>query len=375
MNRAAELKIALVHDYLAQEGGAERVLHIFQELFPQAPTYTLFYDQAKMGGLYRGKDIRTSYLQKAPGIFKHYQWYLALMPSATESYDLSQYDFVLSSASAFAKGVITQQDAYHLCYCHTPTRYLWSDTHSYVKELHYPAVIKKILPPLLSRLRVWDLSAANRVDGFIANSNYIANRISKYYQRQSKVIYPPVDVEKFKVSNEVGNYYLAGGRLVAYKRFDLVVQAFNQLKMPLKIFGAGPELEHLKKIANRNIQFVGRVGDEKLVDLYSHAVAYIHPQVEDFGITAIESMASGRPVVAYKVGGAAETVIENKTGIFFDDQSWEALADTIVRFNDNSFNSADIRRHAEAFSISTFKANIKSTIEEIMNKPEHERRY
>ncbi|MDD5342392.1 MAG: glycosyltransferase [Patescibacteria group bacterium] len=356
------MKIALIHEHLAQDGGAERVLQAFQEIYPDAPIYVLVYDRNHANPVFRDKKIKTSFLQKLPLGIRHYQWFLPWMPTAVEKYDLTEFDVVLSSASAFAKGVITQPDALHICYCHSPTRYLWSDTHSYIKELHYPRFIKRLIPFFLPRIRIWDQMAAQRVDEFIANSVAVQKRIEKYYRRPSTVIHPPVDIEKFSIAKDVGNYYLIGGRLVPYKRFDLAIQAFNQLGLPLKVFGSGLEEERLKKMAKSNIEFLGSVTEEQKAELMRHAKAFLYPQEEDFGITAIEAMASGRPVIAYAKGGALETVVDGKTGVLFQDQNWAALADTVLRFKPETFDPETIRRHAEEFSLPRFKQKIKDFI-------------
>ena len=357
------MKIALIHDHLIQEGGAERVLQILQEIYPQAPTYTLLYDKEKLGQLFKNKVIKTSFLQNWPGALKHYQWFLPFMPIATESYDLMDYDVVISSCSAMAKGVITRSNTLHFCYCHTPTRYLWSDTHRYVEELKYNRIVKKIIPLTLNKLRSWDQLAAQRVDFFIANSKNVADRIKKYYRRESIIIHPPVDTGKFQISKKIEKYFLTGGRLVAYKRFDLAIQAFNRLGIPLKIFGTGPEERKLRELAKPNVEFLGKIKPDELSKIYSQAMAFIHPQIEDFGITAVESMASGRPVIAYASGGACETVVERKTGKFFDEQTWEALADAVVRFKAEDFNPIEIKNYAEQFSVERFKEEIKNFVE------------
>lgn len=357
------MKVALIHDHLIQNGGAENVLRSMQSIWPDAPTFTLFYDPKKLPD-FKDKDIRTSFLQKMPLALKKYQWYITLMPTATEHYDLSEFDVVVSSSSAFSKGVITRHDAIHLCYCHTPTRYLWSDTHSYVEELRIPKIVKAILPPVLSRLRLWDKSAADRVDTFIANSETVRHRIKKYYGKESGVIHPPVDVADFSLSNKPKKFFLVGGRIVAYKRFDLIVEAFNKTNLPLKVFGSGPLEKELRKHAKSNIEFLGRVSDEKRAELFSNCIAFLHPQEEDFGITPIEAMASGRPVIAYRKGGATETVIEGVTGEFFDEQSWEELADHLIRFDESRFDPKEIRKHAEQFSKAIFEKRLKDFVEE-----------
>ncbi len=358
------MKIAIVHDHLTQVGGAEQVLKILHEMWPDAPIYTLLYDEKKLGGIFPKEKIQTSFLQKLPGAIKHYQWYLPLMPTATESYDLAGFDAVVSSSSAFAKGIITQSDTVHICYCHTPTRYLWSDTHTYIQGLPYPRFVKGALPIILNKLRIWDQVSSQRPDAFVANSGFVSKRIEKYYKRKSSVIYPPVDTKNFFISPSIDKYYLTGGRIVPYKRFDLTIQAFNQLGIPLKIFGDGPQLGYLKKIAKGNIEFLGRVDDSELSKFYSRCMAFIHPQVEDFGITSVEAMASGRPVIAYSGGGARETVEHGITGEFFEEQAWEALADTIVRFKPEKYDSNIIKNHAEKFNVERFKKEIKKCIEQ-----------
>ena len=352
------MKIALVHDHLTQVGGAERVLKIFHDLFPQAPIFTLIHDPAKMGALLEGADIRESFLRSVPLGRRKYQWLLPLMPTATEGYDLSGYDIVLSSASAFAKGVVTKSTTLHICYCHTPTRYLWTDTHDYIRELRAPRITKWLLPFLFTRLRVWDAHAATRVDRFIANSRTVQERITKYYRRDSSVIFPPVQVDSLHCGRGAGEYYLAGGRLVSYKRFDISIDAFNRLGLPLKIFGDGPEMAKLKKRAKNNIEFVGGVSDQERAKLYQNCIAYLHPQEEDFGITPVEAMASGRPVIAYAAGGALETVVDGVTGTFFYDQDYAALIDAILHFDASHYDASVIRSYALKYSVERFKKEI-----------------
>ncbi|MEK7625182.1 MAG: glycosyltransferase [Patescibacteria group bacterium] len=356
------MKIALVHDYLSQDGGAEKVLRAFRELWPDAPIFVLFHDRAKLPD-FDPELIRESYLSHLPFVSTKFQWYLPLMPGATERFNLDGFDLVLSSTSAFAKGILTSPDTLHISYCHSPTRYLWSDTHSYVADLPYNRIVKMFLPRLISRLRLWDKMSADRVDQFIANSRTVQNRIQKYYRRDSLVIHPPVDFEKFFISKNVGKYFVAGGRLVPYKNLDLVIRTFNRLRLPLKIFGVGPESARLRKIAKDNIEFLGKISDEQKAELFSGAAAFIHPQLEDFGITPLEAMASGRPVIAFAEGGATETVVPGETGVFFREQTWESLFEAVLHFNSLAWDSEKIREHAGKFRAENFKLAIRDYVE------------
>lgn len=356
------MKVALLHDYLNQAGGAERVLLALAELYPDAPIYTLIHDKKRLTG-FSNHDIRTSFLQKMPFASSKIRWYLPLMPTAIEQINLSDYDVVISSTSALIKGVITHPQTLHICYCHTPTRYLWSEAHQYHKEIKEGKVIRYFLPYLLNRLRLWDQVAAQRVNHFIANSNFIAQRIKNYYNRDSTVIYPPVDTENYHISENLGNYYLIISRLKPYKKVDLVIKAFNKLNLPLKIIGTGEEEEKLKKMAKPNIEFLGAVSEIAKQKYLANCLALIHPQIEDFGLTAIEAMASGRPVIAYAEGGALETVVEDKTGKFFTEQSWEPLIDLIIKFKPLDFNPREIKNYAEKFNTQNFYSQIKKFIE------------
>jgi glycosyltransferase involved in cell wall biosynthesis len=287
------------------------------------------------------------------------------MPTAVEELDLSEYDVVISSSSALIKGVITHPHTLHICYCYTPTRYLWSDAHIYHKEVPEARFVRPILPFLLNGLREWDYLAAQRVDHFIAQSNFIAQRIKNYYHKDSSaVIYPPTDTENFYISPEIGNYYLIISRLKPYKKVDLTVKAFNKLNIPLKIIGIGEEEKKLKKMAKPNIEFLGHVPEAEKRRLLSQCIALIHPQEEDYGLTPIEAMASGRPVIAYQAGGALETVIDDKTGKLFSEQSWEALIDTVIKFKHKDYNPQEIKQHAEGFNSQKFYSQIRNFVQD-----------
>ncbi|MBU1177687.1 glycosyltransferase [Patescibacteria group bacterium] len=358
------MKVALVHDFLNQVGGAEKVLQVFHELFPKAPVFTITYDRSETGDTFDDMDVRTSFIQNLPGGPRRYKWYLGWMPAAIEQFDLSSYDVVLSDCSAYSKGVVTKPETLHICYCHSPTRYLWSDTHSYTEELKQPSIIKKGLPIILNRIRLWDRQAAERVDNFITNSENVADRIKKYYYRDSDVIYPPVEVSSFNQPVKPEDYYLIVSRLRPYKRVDLAIEAFNALEFPLKVVGTGEESKKLKKLANDNIEFLGPVSDEEKNKLLASCKGFIHPQEEDFGIAAVEAMAAGRPVIAYKKGGALETVVEGVTGEFFEDQTPWSLVDTVREFKADKYDPVAIQKRVADFDTSIFKKKIKNYVEE-----------
>lgn len=359
----AHPKVALVHDYLVQDGGAERVLAVLQEMFPSAPTFVLIHDRNHSHPIFDGKDIRTSFLDKWPLAHRAYQWYLPLMPVAAEHLDLSGYDLVISSSISFAKGVIVDPSAKHICYCHTPTRFLWQDRLGYLNDLPQPRFIRMILPPLLHRLRQWDRIAADRPDMLITNSEISRQRIRRYYNRDATIIHPPVDVSRIPLSTERGAYWLAGGRLVGYKRFDLVVKAFAKLNVPLKIFGTGPELKKLYSLAGPRTTFLGHVPDMKKIELYQKCIGFISPQLEDFGITTVEAMAAGKPVITFDKGGGAETVIPGVTGEHIEAQTWEDIGDAVIRFDASRYNPYRIRAQAETFSTDRFKKQLRDFLD------------
>jgi glycosyltransferase involved in cell wall biosynthesis len=366
------MKVALIHDHLAQDGGAEKVLKVFTEMFPEAPIFTLLCEPGNAAKNYCGRQIDTSIIQKFPGGVHHYQWYMPFMPMAVEFFDLSKYDLVISDSASFAKGVITKPETLHIDYCHTPTRYLWSDTHQYINELKYNKWFKKVISLALNYVRIWDRLAADRVDCFIANSEIVKRRIAKYYRRDAEVIYPPVDTEFYNVLPEYTDeelkkekYFLAGCRLAPYKRVDIIIKVFKEMPdKKLKIFGNGVDENRLKKLAigAGNIQFLGRVNNQVLAKLYCNAQAFIHPQEEDFGISAVEAMACGVPVIAFEKGGAKETVISMQTGVFFKEQTAVALKKAIKEFETIDFDKKKIRSQAEKFSIANFKAQINDFI-------------
>lgn len=356
------MKVAIIHDHLAQMGGAEKVLQVLQEMYPDAPIYTLMYDKENIKKNFPNSDIKASIIQKLPGSLKHYRWYMPFMPMAIEFCDLRDFDLIISSASAFAKGVITSPDSLHICYCHTPTRYLWSDTHQYVNELKYNKYFKKIISLILNYIRMWDRLAADRVDVFVANSKTVQKRIKKYYKRDSEIIYPNIEDSVFYISEKQEDYFLTGCRLVPYKRNDILIDVFKKLnknsdkKYKLKIFGDGIDMERLKNLAgdDENIEFLGRVSYEERNMLYSKCQAFINPQREDFGITMVEAMASGRPVIALRQGGATETVIEGETGLFFNEENSDSIAEVVRKFNNYTWHPENIRKHALKYSKANF---------------------
>ncbi len=347
----AGLKVALVHEFLTQLGGAERVLLALLELFPEATVHTLVFDRTALGAQFDNFKIKTSFIQdfllKSGLGLKRYKWTLAMMPRAIESFDFTSFDLVFSDSSAFAKGVVVPKNIPHISYIHTPTRYLWQDSQYYLKTSGLPKIIKPLVSKILANLKNWDFTAAQKPTILIANSYEVAKRIKDYYQRDSIVVQPFVLVDKFKIG-VVKNYFLIAGRLVPYKHYDIVIQAFNKLKLPLKVVGDGCDRSRLEKMnTNPATKFLGRVSDRRLAKLYSGARAYIFPALEDFGITPLEAMACGRPVIAYRAGGSLETIIEDKTGLFFDhqtSQSLEAAVSDFIRV-EAGFKASQIRRH------------------------------
>jgi glycosyltransferase involved in cell wall biosynthesis len=358
------MNIAIVHDYLNQYGGAEKVVEVLHEVFPDAPIYTSIYLPQNLPESFQKMDIRTSFMQKLPFLKTHFKKYLMLYPKAIESFDLSGYDVVLSSSSAFAKGSGVGSETLHICYCYSPMRFVWN-YESYIEKEEFGFVTRKILPFFVSRLKKWDLRTNGGVNHFIAISRSIQDRIWRCYQRDSEMIYPPVNVSGFEIEKEVSDYFLIVSRLNAYKRIDLVIEAFNRLGLPLKIIGDGPYRKNLERMARPNIEFLGKVPADVLAEKYSRCRALIFPGDEDFGIVPVEAQACGRPVIAYAAGGALETVIENVTGVFFRMPTADSLMEAISRFVhiESSFNPAQIRSNSFRFDEEIFKREIKRFIE------------
>jgi glycosyltransferase involved in cell wall biosynthesis len=316
-------------------------------------------------------------MQKLPLVTRYHQPYLPVYPFAMESIDLRGYDLVLSSSSAFGKGVITRPETLHICYCHTPMRWCWN-YEEYVEREHLGKVARGVLPFLISGLRMWDQVSAMRVDHFIANSPVIAGRIQKYYRREAVVIPPPVEADRFLFdpATEPEDYFLVLSRLIPYKRVDLAIQACNRLRLPLVVIGGGRDLEALKKMAGPTIRFLGRLPDEEVLYYLARCRAFLFPGDEDFGITPLEAQASGRPVIAYGSGGALTSVVDGVTGVFFKEQTVDSLAEVLASFDERQFDSTAIRNHALEFDISRFRRRILQFVEAKYNeaqtnKPEH----
>jgi len=356
------MKLAIVHDYLNQFGGAERVVSAMHSVFPDAPVFTSIFDRKNMPEEFSRMDVRTTFMQRLPGIMRHFKTYLPLYPFAFESMDLRNFDLILSSSSAFAKGARKRDGALHICYCHNPMRFAWNYD-DYVRDERLPALLKKALPVYIRRLKMWDVKTSVGVDHFIANSMTVARRILEHYGRDSTVINPPVCTSKFRISKEPGDYFLVVSRLKAYKRIELALEAAKRLDVPLRIVGSGEHEAALREAAGPKAEFLGSVRDSELSDLYSGCRALIFPGEEDFGIAPVEAMASGRPVIAYGRGGALETVIDGETGVFFGEQTAESLMESIQRIGRMEFDPEAIRRHALSFDESEFRKKINDFVQ------------
>lgn len=367
------MKIALVYDRVNKWGGAERVLLALHKLFPDAPLYTSVYDKKKASWV-SVFNVKTSFLQNFPFAMRH-ELYAPLMPLAFESFNFDEFDLVISVTSEAAKGIITKPSTKHICYCLTPTRYLWSGYDEYFKN----PFLKFLSKPIIAYLKFWDKIASQRPDAYIAISKEVQARISKYYGRESIVVYPPVEAFSSLASSvQLKNkkldanlldaersYFLIVSRLVPYKKIDLAIKVFNKLKLPLKIIGTGSEMERLKAMANPNIEFLGYLTDKELVEYYSGCRGLIFPGHEDFGLTILEAQSFGKPVIAFMDGGALETIINGKTGIFFDKQTVESLEKAIRQFNNMKFEPKDCMENAQKFNFEIFKEKFMKAIGEI----------
>jgi glycosyltransferase involved in cell wall biosynthesis len=355
-------KVAIVHDYLNQYGGAERVLDEFKLMYPDAPVYTAIHNPAAMPARYQNWDIRPSWLNRMPMANRRHQMLLPLYPMAFESFDLSGYDLVLTSSSGFAHGVLTQHHTLNVCYCHSPARFLW-DYHSYAAQEQLSRPARAFVDSQLLRLRQWDKVSADRTDAWICTSDVVKRRVRKLYGQDSTVIPPPVDTTRFAVGTGDGGYYLMLMRLVPWKRPDIVVDACTRLGVNLIVAGDGRALEGLRKSAGPTVKFVGRVNDSQMRDLYRACKALILPSMEDFGITPLEAMASGRPVIAFGRGGVLDTVMPGVTGEFFDEQSADSVAAALTAFDPARYDPRRIRRHAETYDSVLFRERLQMFID------------
>lgn len=360
MKRSLEnMNIALVHDWLTNLAGAERVLVELKQILPKADIYTSVFDSDKVQAFKRD-EVKTSFFQNLPLVKKHRELLIPFTPFIFEQFDFSKYDLVISNTTFAAKGILTRPGTTHVSYCHTPPRYIWEPGLDPRASSGRFSFLRK---NIAHKIRIWDRVAADRVDFFMGNSKYIVNRIKKYYGRDAAVLYPPVNVDFFKDSErEEKDFFLFVGRLTDYKKCDIVIQAFNQIGSNLVVVGGGPQESKLRSMAKRNIKFAGRISDEELRTLYSQAKALIFPSEEDFGIVPLEAMAAGCPVIAYNKGGAAETVDENKTGLFFKEQTPQSLILAIEKLSSAHLEIKYIQAHAEKYSKQNFANNFKETI-------------
>ncbi len=363
------MKVAIVHYWLFHMRGGEQVLEALCEMYPEADIYTHVYDPRHVSEGIRRHKVQTTFIQRMPFARKMYKAYLPFMPLALEMLDLSNYDLVISSESGPAKGVIVRADATHICYCHTPMRYLWDQYHVYYKGAG--SLSRLSMPYLLHRMRRWDVTSAARVDHFIANSNCVAERIHKFWRRDSEVIAPPVSIDKFYVSADHDDFYLCVNELVGYKRVDLAIAACNALQRRLVVIGDGPEAKALQKMAGPTIEFLGHVPHSVLRDYLSRCRALLFPAYEDFGITPVEALASGRPVVAFARGGVRDTLIDGRTGALFAEQTPPSLIEAMIRFEavEHVFDSEFMANHAAKFSRAVFKEKFAASVARQLSSP------
>lgn len=364
------MKVAIIHYWFVANRGGEKVVEELCSLYPCADIFTLVLDRSVLSPQVAGRNIITSFIDKLPFSKKYYKYYLPLMPIALEQFDLTGYDLVISSESGPAKGVLVGRHAKHLCYCHTPMRYIWEMTYLYTRDW---GLLKRILmAPVFHYLRIWDRLSADRVDMFAANSENIRCRIRKYYRRDAVVIHPPVDVDSYTVSRNIGDYYLLAGQLVPYKKADLAVRAFASLPRRLVVIGGGEQLDTLRHCASSNVEILGWQPEDVLRRYYAQCRALVFPGEEDFGMVPVEVMASGRPVIAYGRGGALETVVEGRTGIFFHEQTEAALRSAVMKFEqiEMQFDPQCIRKHAFRFNRDRFNKEIRAAVDVLMRDGE-----
>jgi len=359
------MRVALIHYWLVTWRGGEQVLGALADLFPQADIYTHVADPELVARHLPGRKIARTFISRLPLAKRWYRKYLPLMPLALEQLDLQAYDLVISSESGPSKGVIVAPHATHICYCHSPMRYVWDRYHDYRTQAGLAT--RTAMAPLLHYVRMWDQLSAQRVDQFAANSRFVASRIRKYYAREAEVIHPPVAVHRFASASKTADFYLWVGQLVKYKRPDLLVDAFNALGAPLVVIGEGQMLNDLRRIAGPNIRFLGRLPFDAILDHYARCRAVVFPGIEDFGIVPVEAMASGKPVIAFDYGGARETVVDGVTGVLFRDQTAASLVAAVRSFERHAeFDSSAIRAHAEQFSDAVFRGRFLALVERTM---------
>lgn len=368
------MKVAIIHDFLVRYGGAENVLKTFSEMFPDAPIYTLLYDEKKMGKIFPKEKVRVSFLQKFPGFLRrNYKYLLPFLPVATETFDLRNFDLILSSSSSFAKGIVPRVNSFHICYCHNPMRFAWDYSHAYLKDQKKGRTQGWFIKTAFHFLRIWDRNAAQRVDFFIANSKATQRRIKKYYQKESVVIYPPVEVSHKKEGKEElrdEKFFLIVSQLTPYKRIDMAIAAFNKLKLPLVIIGDGPERKNLEKNSKENIKILGWQPDEIIDQYYRNCLGFIFPGEDDFGIAPVEAMSYGKPVLALRKGGSVETITEGVSGEFFDDADPAVLADGVRRLREklSVYDPKKIMESVQKFSKERFVKEINEVFENATKK-------
>jgi len=363
------MKIAIVHDWFDTPGGAENVIKNLLDIYPDADLFSIidFFSDSDREKYLNGKKATTSFVQRLPFSRTKFRHYLPLFPIAIEQFNLDEYNLVISSSHAVAKGVLTGPNQVHICYQYSPMRYAWDMYHTYFKEHNISNIKALILRKILHKIRIWDVVSSNRVDNFIAISTLVQKRIRKYYRRESEIIFPPVDTLKYVLCEKKEDFYFTASRLVPYKKVKMIVEAFNKNGKPLKIAGSGEQYKEIKRIAKDNIEVLGYCSDEKMVKLIQKSKAFIYAAYEDFGIVAVEAMACGTPVIAYGKGGVVDTVKDGETGVYFEQQSIEALNGAIDKFDTMHFDAKIISNHAKKFSEKRFQRELKNLVDEKLN--------